>query len=114
MQRRIRVAEQVRRLNATSISGECALCLELFRDGDALRILSCDHVCHTTDCIDYWLLSAKSITCPVFRFNLKDNVPDTILHAGNVVIDVMEDNEEHSEMMIEEVINPNNEIKKGE
>ncbi|KAI3877492.1 hypothetical protein MKW92_051399 [Papaver armeniacum] len=134
-QRRIRVAERATRRSATTPQIgldvrvietfpvfvhpdvvknkrnvlECALCLEIFRDGDALRILPCDHVFHTTDCIDYWLFNAKSSTCPVCRFNLKDNVPETTLNAGNIVIDVMEDGQEHSEMVLtEEVIDPNN------
>ncbi|KAI3902303.1 hypothetical protein MKW92_009813 [Papaver armeniacum] len=142
-ERRTRVLEQARCLNASRISGgldvkvietfpvfvhpddvknirnvlECALCLEIFRDGDALRILPCDHVFHSTDCIDYWLFNVKSSTCPVCRFNLTDNVPENTLNAGNVVIDVMEDGQEPSEMVTEIVseevidsINPNNEM----
>ncbi|KAJ9560578.1 hypothetical protein OSB04_005738 [Centaurea solstitialis] len=47
---------------------ECAVCLNEFRDHEALRLLpECSHVFHR-DCIDEWL--GLHITCPVCRASL--------------------------------------------
>ncbi|CAH8315204.1 unnamed protein product [Eruca vesicaria subsp. sativa] len=47
---------------------ECAICLNEFDDGEALRLMpSCSHAFHA-DCIDVWLSSRS--TCPVCRDNL--------------------------------------------
>ncbi|KAI3848644.1 hypothetical protein MKX03_010354 [Papaver bracteatum] len=74
---------------------ECAVCLSEFEDGDMLRILPCNHVFHSTECIDPWLVS-KSSTCPVCRFDL--NVPQSTPNVGGIVIDVSEAGENHVEM----------------
>ncbi|GAA0164706.1 ubiquitin-protein ligase [Lithospermum erythrorhizon] len=47
---------------------ECAICLNEFKDEEALRMLpKCCHVFHP-ECIDTWLIS--HVTCPVCRANL--------------------------------------------
>lgn len=37
----------------------CAICLEVFVDGDEIRVLECDHCFHKS-CIDIWLLGSLS------------------------------------------------------
>merc|ERR1712238_561472 len=37
----------------------CVICLEVFRDGDRLRVLPCDHSFHA-GCIDRWLSGSHS------------------------------------------------------
>ncbi|KAK7262233.1 hypothetical protein RJT34_29796 [Clitoria ternatea] len=45
--------------------GECAICLEEFGDGDAVKVIPyCKHVFHP-QCIDTWLLA--HVTCPICR-----------------------------------------------
>lgn len=44
---------------------ECAVCLSMLEDGEAIRILpNCNHNFHT-DCIDKWL--STNSTCPICR-----------------------------------------------
>jgi len=40
----------------------CAVCRDVFEDGDVIRVLHCDHRYHKK-CIDYWLTSEKG-SCP--------------------------------------------------
>lgn len=59
---------QVRGLKIGIGGVECAICLNEFDDGEALRLMpACSHAFHA-DCIDVWLSSRS--TCPVCRDNL--------------------------------------------
>ncbi|KAI3883361.1 hypothetical protein MKW92_039607 [Papaver armeniacum] len=69
---------------------ECAVCLSEFVDKDMLRLLPCNHVFHP-QCTDDWFVSHS--TCPICRRDLKSMVTS----GGDTVIDVYEDNENHSE-----------------
>ncbi|KFR10780.1 E3 ubiquitin-protein ligase RNF128, partial [Opisthocomus hoazin] len=42
----------------------CAVCLELYKPNEVVRILSCDHLFHK-NCIDPWLLEHR--TCPMCK-----------------------------------------------
>ncbi|KAI3877490.1 hypothetical protein MKW92_051397 [Papaver armeniacum] len=87
---------------------ECAVCLSKFDDGDLLRLLPCKHVFHT-GCVDRWIVSESS-TCPVCRRDLEDSVPQTTLNAGDVVIDVLEAGEDHTEMAMEMISETQDEL----
>ncbi|XP_002730880.1 uncharacterized protein LOC100376149 [Saccoglossus kowalevskii] len=45
----------------------CAICLEQFKDGDELRVVSCSHEFHR-HCVDPWLI--KNRTCPLCLHNI--------------------------------------------
>ena len=50
---------------------ECPICLEDFRDGDALRVLPCSHIFHSV-CADKWLAHPEvstlaERTCPMCK-----------------------------------------------
>ncbi|XP_076939113.1 RING-H2 finger protein ATL74-like [Bidens hawaiensis] len=46
-------------------SMECAVCLDVFKNGDRCRLLpSCKHSFHA-NCVDSWLI--KTATCPICR-----------------------------------------------
>ena len=53
----LKEAERVR-------DGSCVICLENFKDGDALRVLRCVHSFHR-DCVDQWLESSR--VCPICK-----------------------------------------------
>ena len=58
---------------------ECAVCLNEFRDDEALRLIpKCNHVFHSR-CVDVWLSSHS--TCPVCRDNLIPR-PDNMFNAA--------------------------------
>ncbi|MCL7049002.1 hypothetical protein MKW94_011406 [Papaver nudicaule] len=78
----------------------CDLCFKDFEDGDVLRLLPCNHLLH--DCVDEWLVSQS--TCPLCRFDLKAIVPETALNASGIVIDVLEDGQDHTHEMSTEMI----------
>lgn len=46
----------------------CAICLELKRPGEMIRMLPCLHSFHAGDCIDQWL--RHSPLCPVCKFRV--------------------------------------------
>ena len=46
------------------ILGECIICKDEYRLGQALRVLQCQHRYHQ-DCVDSWF--AKSAVCPLCR-----------------------------------------------
>uniref|UniRef100_A0A5S6Q265 RING-type domain-containing protein n=1 Tax=Trichuris muris TaxID=70415 RepID=A0A5S6Q265_TRIMR len=52
----------------------CAICLEVYRDGQTLRVISCGHEFHRK-CVDPWLLANH--TCPLCLFDvvLEKHVP---------------------------------------
>ncbi|KAJ0235478.1 RING-H2 finger protein ATL34 [Hirschfeldia incana] len=59
---------QVKELKIGKGGVECAICLNEFDDGEALRLMpACSHAFHAP-CIDVWLSSRS--TCPVCRDNL--------------------------------------------
>ncbi|KAI3933183.1 hypothetical protein MKW92_011056 [Papaver armeniacum] len=55
-------------------------------------------------------LISNSGTCPVCRFDLKYNVPETTINAGSVVIDVLEAGEGHTETETEMVSETQDEL----
>ncbi|KAK1359694.1 E3 ubiquitin-protein ligase ATL4 [Heracleum sosnowskyi] len=58
---------------------DCAVCLEIFKDGDKCRLLpNCKHTFHT-QCIDSWL--SKMASCPMCRTALDISVC-SICEAG--------------------------------
>jgi len=53
-------------LDALLAMESCAVCLEAFEGGQAVRLLpSCGHIFHAATCVDPWLL--HSATCPLCR-----------------------------------------------
>jgi hypothetical protein len=46
---------------------ECIICLENYKKGDKISILSCDHYYHT-DCLNEWL--NKKEECPLCRIEI--------------------------------------------
>lgn len=65
--------------NLTTEDDSCAVCLENYKDGENIRILSCKHLFHRT-CIDPWLLNHR--TCPMCKSNVLKSlgveIPDNI------------------------------------
>ncbi len=43
----------------------CSICVSIFRDGENIRILPCEHMYHCC-CIDPWLLDYLPGTCPLW------------------------------------------------
>lgn len=63
---------QVRKLKngdeeTTSESHMCAVCIEPFKVGDVVTVLTCDHIFHK-DCIEPWLLEKR--TCPMCKCDI--------------------------------------------
>ncbi|XP_036596309.1 E3 ubiquitin-protein ligase RNF128 [Trichosurus vulpecula] len=60
----------------------CAVCIEIFRPNDIVRILTCNHLFHKT-CIDPWLLEHR--TCPMCKCDiLKALGVEADVEAGTV------------------------------
>ncbi|MEJ1275084.1 ring finger protein 128 [Cricetulus griseus] len=55
----------------------CAVCIELYKPNDLVRILTCNHIFHKT-CVDPWLLEHR--TCPMCKCD--------ILKALGIEVDV--------------------------
>lgn len=55
----------------------CAVCIELYKPNDVVRILTCNHIFHKT-CVDPWLLEHR--TCPMCKCD--------ILKALGIEVDV--------------------------
>ena len=47
----------------------CTVCLDVFRDGDEVRVLPCGHNTFHTRCLDSWLAS-RNRSCPLCRHNV--------------------------------------------
>lgn len=63
---------QVRTLNrgdeeTTSESYVCAVCIESYKTGEVVTVLTCDHIFHKT-CIEPWLLERR--TCPMCKCDI--------------------------------------------
>lgn len=52
---------------ANSESHMCAVCIESYRMGDVVTVLTCDHIFHKT-CIEPWLLEKR--TCPMCKCDI--------------------------------------------
>lgn len=52
---------------ANSESHMCAVCIESYRMGDVVTVLTCDHIFHKT-CIEPWLLEKR--TCPMCKSDI--------------------------------------------
>ncbi|KAI3891063.1 hypothetical protein MKW98_007368 [Papaver atlanticum] len=77
-------------------SAVCAICLNNYEDEDMLRLLPCHHAFHTK-CIDDWLISHT--TCPYCRSNLLESiVPESNLNAGDIANNILENDENNTEM----------------
>ena len=48
---------------------QCGVCLDVYADGDRLRVLPCKHRFHAI-CVDQWLLARAPPTCPFCRFEI--------------------------------------------
>ncbi|OVA16192.1 zinc finger protein [Macleaya cordata] len=61
--------------SGSDVSRDCAVCLEVFKEGDRCRILpKCKHVFHAK-CIDTWLIRVPA--CPFCRGTVDPNVEVT-------------------------------------
>ncbi|XP_074523337.1 RING finger protein 148-like [Halichoeres trimaculatus] len=66
----------------TNDSNMCAVCIESYRPGEVVTVLTCDHIFHKT-CIEPWLLEKR--TCPMCKCDIlkalgveeepEDNIP---------------------------------------
>lgn len=72
----------------------CAVCIESYRMGDVVTVLTCDHIFHKT-CIEPWLLEKR--TCPMCKCDIlkalgvEDESKDTIsvqVPADNAIVTV--------------------------
>uniref|UniRef100_A0AAZ1XAR7 RING-type domain-containing protein n=1 Tax=Oreochromis aureus TaxID=47969 RepID=A0AAZ1XAR7_OREAU len=50
-----------------SDSSMCAVCIESYKVGDVVTVLTCDHIFHKT-CIEPWLLERR--TCPMCKCDI--------------------------------------------
>ncbi|KAJ1961982.1 hypothetical protein GGI12_002938 [Dipsacomyces acuminosporus] len=64
----------------------CAICLDVYRPNESLRLLPCKHAFHQ-GCIDSWLTS-NSITehCPICKSNIIDGLEKLSKHGYNQVL----------------------------
>uniref|UniRef100_A0A8C7BYK2 Ring finger protein 128 n=1 Tax=Neovison vison TaxID=452646 RepID=A0A8C7BYK2_NEOVI len=76
--RRLRNARAQSRKQEIGPDGDsCAVCIELYKPNDLVRILTCNHIFHKT-CVDPWLLEHR--TCPMCKCD--------ILKALGIEVDV--------------------------
>ncbi|XP_055474365.1 E3 ubiquitin-protein ligase RNF128 isoform X2 [Psammomys obesus] len=69
----------------------CAVCIELYKPNDLVRILTCNHIFHKT-CVDPWLLEHR--TCPMCKCDiLKALGIEVDLEDGSVSLQVPVSNE---------------------
>ncbi|XP_005227892.1 E3 ubiquitin-protein ligase RNF128 isoform X2 [Bos mutus] len=72
----------------------CAVCIELYKPNDLVRILTCNHVFHKT-CVDPWLLEHR--TCPMCKCDiLKALGIEVDVEDGSVSLQVPVSNETSS------------------
>lgn len=65
----------------------CAVCLDSYKDGESLRVLSCRHDFHKV-CVDPWLLEHR--TCPICKLNILKALGLDILDGDSDDIDMQE------------------------
>lgn len=81
-------AEEIKKLPSfdyavKEMNVECAVCLEVFREGEKCRVLpKCSHSFHG-ECIDSWLL--KTAACPICRAAAANSSPICIDSALDLV-----------------------------
>ncbi|XP_030615357.1 E3 ubiquitin-protein ligase RNF128 isoform X3 [Delphinapterus leucas] len=69
----------------------CAVCIELYKPNDLVRILTCNHIFHKT-CVDPWLLEHR--TCPMCKCDiLKALGIEVDVEDGSVSLQVPASNE---------------------
>ncbi|XP_008154551.1 E3 ubiquitin-protein ligase RNF128 isoform X2 [Eptesicus fuscus] len=69
----------------------CAVCIELYKPNDLVRILTCNHIFHKT-CVDPWLLEHR--TCPMCKCDiLKALGIEVDIEDGSVSLQVPVSNE---------------------
>jgi len=55
-------------LSGSTVTGNCVICLEEFKEGDKAKVLECQHKFHP-GCLDTWL--KQSGTCPMCKLNIR-------------------------------------------
>lgn len=65
--RRLRVVTLKRGDEATASDALCAVCIESYKAGDVVTVLTCEHVFHR-GCIEPWLLERR--TCPMCKCDI--------------------------------------------
>uniref|UniRef100_A0A4W2I3C5 Ring finger protein 128 n=1 Tax=Bos indicus x Bos taurus TaxID=30522 RepID=A0A4W2I3C5_BOBOX len=93
--RRLRNARAQSRKQEIGPDGDsCAVCIELYKPNDLVRILTCNHVFHKT-CVDPWLLEHR--TCPMCKCDiLKALGIEVDVEDGSVSLQVPVSNETSS------------------
>ncbi|XP_028778314.1 RING-H2 finger protein ATL56-like [Neltuma alba] len=80
-------AEKGKGVSSSTVSVDCAVCLESFKDGDICRFLpNCSHSFHVS-CIDSWIL--KTPICPICRTWLHSPLVPKLDVSQNGVIEIV-------------------------
>ena len=53
---------------------ECSICLETFKPGDRVKVLSCNHIFHE-HCASSWIVDVRGV-CPLCRRGIFPTVED--------------------------------------
>uniref|UniRef100_A0A669E7J6 RING-type domain-containing protein n=1 Tax=Oreochromis niloticus TaxID=8128 RepID=A0A669E7J6_ORENI len=67
MSRSKRNEKRLKSEETSSDSSMCAVCIESYKVGDVVTVLTCDHIFHKT-CIEPWLLERR--TCPMCKCDI--------------------------------------------
>uniref|UniRef100_A0A669B352 RING-type domain-containing protein n=1 Tax=Oreochromis niloticus TaxID=8128 RepID=A0A669B352_ORENI len=66
-EKRLKSEAKKRDEETSSDSSMCAVCIESYKVGDVVTVLTCDHIFHKT-CIEPWLLERR--TCPMCKCDI--------------------------------------------